>query len=169
MVYNALGASDFRQKGGALSEKITSEFALIDTEIDTVKIKYAHLTAGRGTRTSLATSGVDLASGSNAVYYGTFFAPANITAVGLEILVNEIYAKNSTDAVVILKDNTGSPVTIFTHTMATAGVAAGTKISVTPESGKAAIVAGKRLDLYITATGSSGTGYVDVILKYTID
>lgn len=34
MVYTALGASDFRQKGGSLVEKITSENALIDTELD---------------------------------------------------------------------------------------------------------------------------------------
>lgn len=150
-------------------KNIETQLATDETALGKAGVKTQFLTAGMGTRTALATSGVDLASGSNAVYYGVFFAPVAITAVTLEILVNEIYAKNaSTDAVVILKNNAGSPATIFTSTLDAAGVAAGTKISVTPQTGAAAITAGTRLDLYITSTGGSGTGYVDVILKYTV-
>lgn len=144
-----------------------NEFVKLQTVTAKAETKAVLLTAGMGTRTALATSGVDLASGSDAVYYGVFFAPVAITAVTLEILGNEVYLKNSTpDAAVILKDNAGTPNTIFTQTIT--ALAAGGKISVSPQTGKASIADGTRLDLFVTSTGGSGTGYVDVILKYTV-
>lgn len=176
MTYTAPSLDKLNHGVGTWPKVLRTELKNIETQLgtDTTAIgkaatKSQFLTAGMGTRTALATSGVDVASGSDAVYYGVFFAPVAITAVTLEILVNEAYLKNaSTDAVVILKDNAGTPNTIFTSTLSASGVAAGTKVSVTPQTGKSAITAGTRLDLYITSTGSSGTGYVDVILKYTV-
>lgn len=138
------------------------------TVASAIKNKHVFLTQGMGTRTALVTSGVDIAAGTTPVYYGVFFAPVDITALTLEIMVNEVYAKNVTDAIVALKDGSGSPVTIFTQTMTAGGVAAGTKISVSPQAGAAAITAGTRLDLYITGTGASGTGYIDAILRYAV-
>lgn len=207
MTYTAPDATAFRNKAGSLAAKVTSELALIDTEIDTiealadgkiivgngsgvaadvtmsgdativntgaltvstgVKTKFAHLTAGMGTRTSVATAGVDLASGSNAVYYGVFAPGVAITITGMVSVLNEAYVKESTDAVIILKDRTGSPVTKCTYTLPTGGSAAKTIVTTTPAS--AAVASTDILDLYVTATGSSsGTGYADVFLKYII-
>lgn len=168
MTYTAPSLGKLNHGVGTWPKVLRTELKAIETQLGKSDTKSQVLTAGLGTRTALATSGVDLASGSNAVYYGVFFTPVAITVTSLEILVNEIYAKNTTDAVVTLKDNTGTPVTIFASTLDAGGVAAGTMISVNPETGVAAIAAGTRLDLYITATGSSGTGYVDVILNYIV-
>ena len=51
--------------------------------------------------------------------------------------------------------------------MPAAGRAAKTSVTTTPAS--AALAAGDILDLHITASGNSGTGFVDVILLYTIN
>jgi len=166
--FTAKTAMQLRAKSGTKAEIISGEFALVDAAIDTAKIQYANLTAGMGTRTAVATSGVDLASGSNAVYYGVFQAAQAMTIVGMVTVLNEAYVKDTTDAVVILKDRAGTPVTKVTYTLPTAGRAAKSFITTAPAS--AALAAGDILDLYITASGSLiGTGYVDVILKYTID
>ncbi len=175
MAYTAKSAGTLRKIRGSLLEKIAGEFALIDTEIDAVeaqaaihKSKFVLLTAGLGTRSAAATSGVDIADGTGGTTFGVFFAPVAITAVKLHVLANEAYAKDTTDAKIEIKDNTATPVVVFTHTPAAAGVAAGTLVSVSPATGKAAIAAGKRLDLVVTATGNStGTGHVDLILEYT--
>ena len=72
------------------------------------------------------------------------------------------------DAAVILKDRAGTPVIKCTYTMPATGRAAKTSEKTTPAS--AELAAGDILDLYITASGSgTGTGYVDVILLYTIN
>ncbi len=175
MAYTAKSAGTLRKIRGSLLEKIAGELALIGAEIDSVgaqtathRSKFALLTAGLGTRSDVATSGADIADGTGGTTFGVFFAPVAITAVKLHVLANEAYAKDTTDAKIEIKDNTATPVVIFTHTPAAAGVAAGTLVSTDPVTGKAAIAAGKRLDLVITATGSSsGTGHVDVILEYT--
>lgn len=174
MAYVAKDAGTLRKIGGSLLEKIAAELALIDTQLDTVetlttthKSKFVLLTAGLGTRSAAATSGVDLADGTGGTTYGVFFAPVAITAVKLHILYNEAYLKDTADAKIELKDNAGTPAVIFTNTPAATGVAAGTRVEAAPVSGAAAIAAGKRLDLVITSTGSSsGTGYVDIILEY---
>ena len=70
-----------------------------------------------GTRTAVATSGVDLASGADAVYYGVFHATQAMTITGMVTVLNEAYVKDTTDAVVILKDRAGTPVTKCTYTM----------------------------------------------------
>lgn len=166
--FNAKNANQLRAKAGTQAEIISEEFALVDAAIDTAKIKTCLLTAGMGTRTAVATSGVDLASGSDAVYYGVFQATRAITITGMTTVLNEAYVYNTTDAKVTLKDRAASPVTKATYTMPQAGRAAKTSVTTTPAS--ASLAAGDILDLYITATGSStGTGYVDVILEYTIN
>jgi hypothetical protein len=183
MTYTAITRTAFRQKAGTLSEKLATEFALIDTELDTLAgadttlttatgkaaIKYAHLTAGLGTRTAVATTGVDLASGSDAVYYGVFAPGVAITIVGMVTCLNETYAKDTTDAIITIKDRTASPVTKVTYTLPIGGSAAKTIVTTTSIA-SASVASTDILDLYITATGSSsGTGYVDVWLKYTIN
>jgi hypothetical protein len=163
-----------RKIRGSLLEKIAGELALIGAEIDSVgaqaaihRSKFALLTAGMGTRSDAATSGVDIADGTGGTTFGVFFAPVAITAVRLHVLANEAYAKDTTDARIEIRDNAATPAVIFTHTPAADGVAAGTLVSTSPATGKAAIAAGRRLDLVVTATGSSGgTGHVDVILEY---
>ena len=174
MAYTAKSAGTLRKIRGSLLEKIAGELALIGAEIDSVgaqtathRSKFVLLTAGLGTRSDAETSGVDIADGTGGTTFGVFFAPVAITAVKLHVLANEAYIKDTTDAKIEIKDNTATPVVIFTHTPAADGVAAGTLVSVSPATGKAAIAAGKRLDLVVTATGSSsGTGHVDVILEY---
>lgn len=174
MAYTAKSAGTLRKIRGSLLEKIAGELALIGAEIDSVgaqtathRSKFALLTAGLGTRSDVATSGADIADGTGGTTFGVFFAPVAITAVKLHVLANEAYAKDATDAKIEIKDNSATPVVVFTHTPAAAGVAAGTLVSTSPVTGKAAIAAGKRLDLVVTATGSStGTGHVDVILEY---
>lgn len=174
MAYTAKSAGTLRKIRGSLLEKIAGELALIGAEIDSVgaqtathRSKFALLTAGLGTRSAAETSGVDIADGTGGTTFGVFFAPVAITAVNLHVLANEAYAKDTTDAKIEIKDNSATPVVIFTHTPAADGVAAGTLVSTSPATGKAAIAAGKRLDLVVTATGSSGgTGHVDVILEY---
>ena len=110
---------------------------------------------------------MDIADGTGGTTFGVFFAPVAITAVKLHVLANEAYAKDTTDAKIEIKDNSATPVVVFTHTPSADGVEAGTLVSTSPAAGKAAIAAGKRLDLVVTATGSSsGTGHVDVILEY---
>ena len=167
MAYTAKSAGTLRKIRGSLLEKIAGELALIDAEIDTHRSKFVLLTAGLGTRSAAATSGADIADGTGGTTFGAFFAPVAITAVKLHVLANEAYVKDTTDAKIEIKDNTATPVVVFTHTPAAAGVEAGALVSTSPVTGKAAIAAGKRLDLVVTATGDSdGTGHVDVILEY---
>lgn len=166
--FTAKNAAQLRAKAGTKSETLAAEFASVDAAIDTAKIQQALLTAGMGNRTEVATSGVDLASGSNAEYYGVFHATQAMTITGMVTVLNEAYKKDTTDAVVILKDRAENPVTKCTYTMPTDGRAANTSVTTTPASAK--LAADDILDLYITASGSgTGTGYVDVILLYTID
>ena len=173
MAYTAKSAGTLRKIRGSLLEKIAGELALIGAEIDSVgaqtathRSKFALLTAGLGTRSAAETSGVAIADGTGGTTFGVFFAPVAITAVKLHVLANEAYAKDTTDAKIEIKDNSATPAVVFTHTPAADGVAAGTLVSASPAAGRAAIAAGKRLDLVVTATGSSGTGHVDVILEY---
>jgi len=174
MAYTAKSAGTLRKIRGSLLEKIAGELALIGAEIDSVgaqaaahRSKFALLTSGLGDRSAAETSGVDIADGTGGTTFGVFFAPVAITAVKLHVLANEAYARDTTDARIEIRDNSATPVVIFAHTPSADGVAAGTLVSVSPATGKAAIAAGRRLDLVVTATGSSGgTGHVDVILEY---
>lgn len=165
--FTAKNAAQLRAKAGTKAETLAAEFASVDAAIDTAKIQQALLTAGMGTRTAVETSGVDLASGSDAVYYGVFHATQAMTITGMVTVFNEAYVKGTEDAEVILKDRAETPVIKCTYTMPAAGREANTSVTTTPAS--AALAKGDILDLYITASGSTGTGYVDVILLYTID
>jgi hypothetical protein len=165
--FTAKNAAQLRAKAGTKAETLAAEFASVDAAIDTAKIQQALLTAGMGTRTAVETSGVDLASGSDAVYYGVFHATQAMTITGMVTVLNEAYVKGTEDAEVILKDRAETPVIKCTYTMPAAGREANTSVTTTPAS--AALAEGDILDLYITASGSTGTGYVDVILLYTID
>ena len=163
--YTAIGIDTFRGKAGSLAHKIVTELGLIDDEIDIHKSKFACLTPAQGTITALATAGADLASGSNYVLYGVFVAPVAMTIIKMHDYLTEAYVKETTDAVITVKDDAASPTTIATRTLTAAGEAAKAFHSTTPAS--ATIAAGTRLDLYITASASStGTGHALVYLEY---
>lgn len=168
MSYSAPTAKAFREKPGSLSDKLVSEFSSIASEITThATSKFVVLTAGVGTPTALATAGIDLASGSNIQIYGAFVAPVNITVLKMHDYLTEAYVKETTDAKLEILDDAGSPNTIFTRTLTAAGEAAKAFHSTSPESGKASIAAGTRLDLKATNSASStGTGHAVVILEY---
>ena len=174
MTYTAPDARTFRKVGGTLAQKICNELSDIETEFTSVSgeftknnSKYAVLTAGVGTNTALATAGIDLASGSDITEYGVFFAPVNITVVTLHYYLTEAYVKEGDDAKIELYNDASSPVKIFGATLAAAGVAAKTHGKIAPETGKAAITEGTRLDLKAVNTkSSSGTGHAIVILEY---
>lgn len=169
MVYNALSARSFAEKPGSLAEKITDENALIDAEIDKQKVHTAVLTAGLGTNTAQETAGVDLASGSDATYYAVFVAPHNITVTGMTVLLTEAYKKDTTDAKIELSaPSQGTEGTdICSWTLPGTGAVQDYCHSVVPAGGGVDINTGKRIDLAVTATGSStGTGYAMVLIEY---
>lgn len=168
MSYTAITAKAFRGKKGTLSEKLATEFGLVATEIDGIESKFVVLTAGVGTNTAEATSGLDLASGADIQIYGAFVAPVAITVVNMYDYLTEAYVKETEDAKIEIWDDTGTPVKIFGRTVTAAGEAAKNYTSTTPETGEAAIAAGTRLDLKAVNTSStSGTGHAIVILEYT--
>lgn len=167
MTYTAKTAAELRATRGSLLSKLARELQNIDDEIDEVKSKFVVLTAGQGAPAALATTGVDIADGSGGTIYAAFFAPQALTAVKMHVFFTEAYVKDTDDAVIALKDNAETPATIFTCAPPTEGISAGSMISVTPEDGAENIAAGTRLDLAITATGSStGTGHAVVVLEY---
>jgi len=165
MTYTAKTAKQLRQEKGTLLEKVASELSSIQTEITRTNSQFAVLTAGT---TTLATTGIDLASGSDITQYGVFFAPTDITVVTLHYYLTEAYVKESTtDAKIELYNDASSPAKIFGKTLTAAGEAVKYHGEISPESGKAAITAGTRLDLKAVNTGSSsGTGHAIVILEY---
>jgi hypothetical protein len=174
MTYTAKTLNELRKNAGSLLKKMQSEFSSIDTELDshatlisTHKSKFIVLSVGIGTNTAAATTGIDLADGTGATYYGVFFAPVAITALKMHTLLTEAYAKDTDDAKVEIYDNAETPVKIFGRTLTAAGEDLGSQVSTSPETGKSAIAAGTRLDLVVTATASSsGTGHAVVILEY---
>lgn len=168
MTYTAKTAKQFRMEKGSLSDKIASELSNIATEITRTNSQFCVLTHGVGTNTALATAGIDLASGSDIQIYGVFFAPVACTVVKLHYYLTEAYVKESTtDAKIEVYDDTGTPAKIFGKTLTAAGEAAKYHGEILPESGKANLAAGARLDLKAVNTGSSsGTGHAIVILEY---
>ena len=165
--YTAPNQFFLKNTPGTDASVLAAELAKIDAAIDTSKLQFAELTYGMGTDTALATSGVDLAAGSNAQYYARFVAPQAITIVGMATYLTEAYLKETTDAKIELLDEAASPVTKVTYTLPTPR-AAKTLVITTPAS--AALAAGDALDLKITATGSStGTGHARVVLIYTVN
>ena len=152
---------------GTDASVIAAELAKIDAAIDTSKLRFVELTTGLGTDTALATSGVDVASGSDAQYYARFVAPQAMTIVGMATYLTEAYKKDVTDAKIELVDEASTPVVKVTYTFPTPRVVKSLVVT-TPTS--AALAAGDALDLKITATGaSSGTGHARVVLIYTVN
>lgn len=167
MGYTQTALDVLRTKGGTLLAKLYTEFGLVSTAIGKAELKRVELTAGLGTNTALATSGVDLADGSGCQIYGAFVAPTAITAVRITDYLGEAYVKDTDDGKIEVWNDAETPVKIFGRTLDAEGEDAGTYTATTPESGKSAITAGTRLDLKITATGSSsGTGHARVYLEY---
>lgn len=167
MTYTAITSDAFRNEKGSLSQKLASEFSDIDTEIDAIKSKFVVLTAGVGTNTTLATSGIDLASGSDIQIYGAYVAPVAITVVNMYDYLTEAFVKDTDDAKIEIYDDASTPVKIFGRTLTAAGESAKNFTTTTPETGKASIAAGTRLDLKaVNTASSSGTGHAQVILEY---
>jgi hypothetical protein len=168
MTYTAPNAVAFRNKAGSLASKITSELTLIDTEIDSAKIKIIDLTASMVSSTSLAANGADLASGTNATFYAVFCAPVDIHVVSMDDFLTEAYVKETTDAKIEIVTEAASPVTIATRTLTAGGEAVKTRHSTAPAA--AAVTAGTILNLKITVSASStGTGHAKVFMRYTVD
>lgn len=167
MTYTAITPDVFRQKAGSNTEKLCSEFSLVDAEIDVHKSKFVDLTASMVSSTNLAANGADLASGTDAIYYAVFIPPVNITAVKMHYYLTEAYVKDTTDAKIMVVTEADTPVTIFTKTLAAAGEAVRSFSTDLPEADVANITAGTALNLSITATSSSsGTGRAKVWLEY---
>jgi len=163
----AMRVTELRRVGGSPMKKIAAELALIDAEIDTNKSKFVALTAGVGTNTALATTGIDLASGTDIQVYGAFVAPVAITVVEMHDYLTEAYVKEATDAKIEIWDDAGTPVKIFGRTLTAAGEAAKKYTSTAPATGKESIAAGTRLDLKAVNTlATTGTGHAVVILEY---
>jgi hypothetical protein len=152
---------------GTDSELLANEFAKLGAFLDDAKIKTFDLTGSMISGTSLAASGVDIADGTNPTYPALFCADVPMTIVGMVTVMTEVYAKDTTDAKIEIKDNAGSPVTKCSITLPSAGRAAKTFVTTTPINATLAI--GDILNLAITSTGASGTGHAKVLLKYIID
>lgn len=168
MTFTAKNAAKLRAMSGTPAEIMAGEFASVDTAIDTASINLIDLTPSKGTDTALATSGVDLASGSDATYYAVFVAPVACTITGVVTALTEAYKKDTTDAKIEILDNSSSPVTKFTYTLVDGRASKNVVLHTTIAS--AALAAGDILNLKITATGSSsGTGYAKVFLRYIIN
>jgi len=164
MTYTAITAKKFRQKTGSLADKITTEFGLIDTEIDMNKSKFIDLTKGLGTDTALATSGIDLASGSDITRYGFFF-PVNVTLIKMHDYLNEAYVKDTDDAKIEVYDSSGTK--LFGRTLAADGEDVKTYTQTDPEAAAVNVAAGTAFYLKATNTASnSGTGHASVIIEY---
>lgn len=164
MTYTAITAARFRKEAGSLAKKIATEFGLIDTEIDLNKSKFIDLTIGLGTDTALATSGIDLASGSDITRYGFFF-PDDVTLVMMHDDLNEAYVKDTSDAKIEIYDE--DDVKLFSRTLATGGEAVETHTETTPEAAAVDVAAGMAFYLKVSHTDSgSGTGHASVILEY---
>jgi hypothetical protein len=81
--------------------------------------------------------------------------------------LTEAYVKETDNAKIEVKDDAGSPNTIFTRTLTAAGEAVKAVHTTLPATGMANIAAGTRLDLAITHTDStSGTGHALVYIEY---
>lgn len=168
MAYTAPNQVTFREKSGSLSSKICTELGLIDTAIDSAKIQIVDLTASAVNSSSLAANGVDLASGTNHVFYSVFLAPVACTIISMDIVITEAYVKETTDAKIELKTEAASPVTLCTTTLAATGVAAKTIINVTPAV--AALAAGTIVNIATTESASStGTGHAKIFMRYIVN
>ena len=163
MAYTAVTAARFRKEAGSPAEKLATEFALIDTEIDLNKSQYIDLTIDLGTDTAKVTSGIDLASGSDITKYGFFF-PVNVTLVMMHDYLNEAYVKEASDAKIEVYDEADAK--LFGRTLTAAGEAVKTHTQTAPEAAAVNVAAGTGFYLKVSHTdASSGTGHATVILE----
>lgn len=170
MAYTATTGAVFRKIKGSLSQKLGSEFGNVQAGLDAAKLQRIDLSAGIGTATAIATAGIDIATGSNATYYGVFVADRPITVQKYLIYFTEAYVKLTTDAKVEIKNEAGTPAVKATYTCTATGEAAKSYVEVSPATGQAALAKGEALDIAITATASAtGTGHVKVFMIYTVD
>lgn len=162
----ALGAAD--KTLTITNEALTADQIItLPNATGTVQLlQHVVLTHAMGTNSALATSGADLASGSDYVQYGVFVAPVDIVVTTMYDTLTEAYAKDATDAVIAVKDDAGAVVT--TRTLTAGGEAAKAHHATAPGGGPATVTAGTRLDLAITATGAGGTGHAVVVLEYYV-
>ncbi len=169
MTYTAKTAGQLKRIAGSMIEKIATEFGLIDAEIDTHKVHTVHLTAGLGTPTAQATTGVDLADGNDTTYYAVFVPPSDITITEVYVLMTEDYVED-TDAgsITLSAPKQGiEGLTICTIALPGTGIVADSGLSGTISGTNGNVNAGKRLDITVVATGSSsGTGHAVVMMEY---
>lgn len=171
MTYTAKNAKQLRQEAGSLLKKIASELGLIDTELDTKqtaidlhKSKFIILTFGITTDSALATTGVDLASGSDVTKYGFFF-PVDITLVKMHDYLTEAYVKDTADAKIEVYDEDAAK--LFGRTLTAGGESAKTHTQTDPEAAAVNVDAGTLIYLKVTHTDvGSGTGHAIVIAEY---
>jgi hypothetical protein len=174
MTYTAKTAQQLRNVGGTITEKISAELGLIETELGSItagetlqQSKFANLNTSMVSSSSLAAAGIDLASGSDITMYGVWFAPVDITLIKMHDYITEAYVKDSTDAKIEIYNDAGTPAKLFTRTLTAAGEAAKASHSTSPESGKATVAAGTGIVLKAVNTGSStGTGHAAVMIEY---
>lgn len=174
MSYTAPSAQELRNRGGTITDKIVTELDLIKTELDVIESgealqqsKFANLNTNMVSASSLAASGIDLASGSDITMYGVWFAPVDITLIKMHDYITEAYVKDTTDAKIEIYNDAGTPAKLFGRTLTAAGEAAKSVHSTSPESGKADVAAGTGIVLKAVNTGSStGTGHAAVQIEY---
>lgn len=114
--------------------------------------------------TTLAGSGIDLASGSDIERHGVFF-PTSITLLKMHDYMSEVYARaNSVDALIEVYDEADTK--LFGRTITAGGEDAETHTQTYPETGEAVLAAGTGIYLKATNTESSGTGHAIVMIEY---
>ena len=164
MAYTAITAKRLRTESGSQSKKLATEFGLIDDEIDVHKTKFVNLTHGITTDSALATTGIDLASGSDITRYG-WFAPVNITVVKMHDYLTEAYVKKTSDAKIEIYDEDNTK--LFGRTLTAEGESAKTHTQTDPEAAAVDVDAGTHLYLKVSHTDSdTGTGHAMVQMEY---
>lgn len=164
MAYTAITAKRFRQEAGSLAKKLATEFGLIGAEINMNKSKFIDLTVDLGTDTALATSGIDLASGSDITKYGFFF-PEDVTILKMHDYLNEAYVKDTSDAKIEIYDAAATK--LAGRTLTAGGEAVKTHTQTNPEAAAVNVDAGTGIYLKVSHTDvGTGTGHASVILEY---
>jgi hypothetical protein len=171
MAYTAKTVKQLRQKSGSLLQKIATELGLVDTElaaleaeIDRNESKFIDLTINLGTDTAKATSGIDLASGSDITKYGFFF-PVDVTLIKMHDYLNEAYVKDTSDAKIEVYDEDAAK--LFGRTLTAGGEAVKTHTQTDPEAAAVDVDAGTAFYLKASHTDvGSGTGHASVIVEY---
>lgn len=163
MTYTAITAARFRKEAGSVAKKLATEFGLIATEINLNKTKFIDLTIDLGTDTAKATSGIDLASGSDITKYGFFF-PVDVTLIMMHDYLNEAYVKDTADAKIEVYDEDDAK--LFGRTLTSGGEAVENHTQTAPEAATVNVAAGTGFYLKVSHTDvGSGTGHAGVILE----